>query len=194
MLSGIVVPRPIAWISSVSQAGVLNLAPFSCYTYVCSKPPMIGVNIGLRAGERKDTSRNIAESGEFVVNIGDDTMIEKIHQSADEFPPEVSEVELLGLNTTNSAEIGTPRLADVPISMECRLHSVQEFGQTRAEFIVGEVVMFHIRSDLYKNGKVETTSLRPVARIGGPNYATLGEIITMEPISRTPQMVTNFVS
>ena len=68
---------------------------------------MIGVNIGLRAGERKDTSRNIAESGEFVVNIGDDTMIEKIHQSADEFPPEVSEVELLGLNTTNSAEIGT---------------------------------------------------------------------------------------
>ncbi len=194
LLSGIVVPRPIAWISSVSQAGVLNLAPFSCYTYVCSKPPMIGVNIGLRAGERKDTSRNIAESGEFVVNIGDDTMIEKIHQSADEFPPEVSEVELLGLNTTNSAEIGTPRLADVPISMECRLHSVQEFGQTRAEFIVGEVVMFHIRSDLYKNGKVETTSLRPVARIGGPNYATLGEIITMEPISRTPQMVTNFVS
>ena len=155
---------------------------------------MIGINIGLRAGERKDTSRNIAESGEFVVNIGDDTMIEKIHQSADEFPPEVSEVELLGLNTTNSAEIGTPRLADVPISMECRLHSVQEFGQTRAEFIVGEVVMFHIRSDLYKNGKVETTSLRPVARIGGPNYATLGEIITMEPISRTPQMVTNFVS
>ena len=87
LLSGVVVPRPIAWITTQSEAGLVNLAPFSCYTYVCSKPPMVGINIGRRAGQRKDTSRNIVAHGEFVVNIGDETMVEAVHRSADEYPP-----------------------------------------------------------------------------------------------------------
>ncbi len=189
LLSGLVVPRPIAWISTRSDQGVVNLAPFSCYTFVCSKPPMVGINIGRRAGQRKDTSRNIHECGEFVLNIGDATLVDAIHRSADEYGPEVSEAELLGLALAPSESIGTPRLAGVPAALECRLHSVQEFGETRAEFIVGEVLIFHFRAGLCINGRVDTASLNPLARLGGPNYAGLGEMITMKPVSRTPQMV-----
>jgi flavin reductase (DIM6/NTAB) family NADH-FMN oxidoreductase RutF len=190
LLSGIVVPRPIAWISTQSAAGLVNLAPFSCYTYVCSKPPMVGINIGRRAGQRKDTSRNIVERGEFVVNIGDETMVEAIHRSADEYGPDVSETELLGLELAASEVIATPRLAAVPVAMECRLHSVQEFGETRAEFIVGEVLVFHFREGICERGKVDTATLRPLARLGGPNYAGLGKTVTMAAVGRTPQMVT----
>lgn len=189
LLSGFVVPRPIAWISTRSEQGVVNLAPFSCYTFVCSKPPMVGINIGRIAGQRKDTSRNIHECGEFVVNIGDATMVEAIHHSAEEYGPEVSEADLLGLALAPSESIATPRLAVVPAALECRLHSVQEFGETQAEFIVGEVLVFHFRPGLCINGKVDTASLNPLARLGGPNYAGLGEMITMKPVSRTPQMV-----
>lgn len=189
LLSGLVVPRPIAWISTRSEQGVVNLAPFSCYTFVSSKPPMVGINIGRRAGQRKDTSRNIHECGEFVVNIGDATMVKAIHRSADEYGREVSEAELLGLALVPSESIATPRLASVPAALECRLHSVQEFGETQAEFIVGEVLVFHFRPGLCINGRVDTASLNPLARLGGPHYAGLGEIITMQPVSRTPQMV-----
>ena len=110
---------------------------------------------GRRAGQRKDTSRNIVAHGEFVVNIGDETMVEAVHRSADEYPPEVSETQLLGLELAPSELIATPRLAAVPVAMECRLHSVQEFGETRAEFIVGEVLVFHFRDGICKGGKVE---------------------------------------
>jgi flavin reductase (DIM6/NTAB) family NADH-FMN oxidoreductase RutF len=189
LLSGLVVPRPIAWITTQSTAGLVNLAPFSCYTYVCSKPPMVGINIGRRAGQRKDTCRNILERGEFVVNIGDETMVQAIHRSADEYASDVSEVEQLGLELAASQAIATPRLAAVPAAMECRLHSVQEFGETRAEFVIGEVLVFHFRAGLCVAGKVDTAALRPLARLGGPTYAGLGETITMAAVARTPQMV-----
>ena len=91
LMSGIIVPRPIAWISSVNAHGVVNLAPFSCYTFVSNQPPMIGVNIGRKAGQRKDTGRNIMENGHFVVNIADETLLDPLHESAQEHPPEVSE-------------------------------------------------------------------------------------------------------
>src|SRR5690349_942033 len=97
LLSGLVVPRPIAWISTRDAGGLVNLAPFSCYTFVCSKPPMVGVNIGRRDGELKDTARNIRDMKEFVVNIGDASMLEMIHRSADEYEPHEGEAQLLGL-------------------------------------------------------------------------------------------------
>ncbi len=189
LMSGIIVPRPIAWISSINAHGVVNLAPFSCYTFVSNQPPMIGVNIGRKAGERKDTGRNIMENGHFVVNIADETLLDPLHESAQEHPPEVSEAELLGLDVLPGAVIPTPRLAAAPISLECRLHSVTPFGNTGAEFFVGEVVMFHIREGLMQDGKIDTVKLRPICRIGGPNYASLGEIITKRGIAQTAKSV-----
>ena len=189
LMSGIIVPRPIAWITSVSPNGGVNLAPFSCYTFVSNQPPMIGVNIGRKAGERKDTGRNIMENGHFVVNIADETLLDPLHESAQEHPPEISEAELLGLDVLPGAAIATPRLAAAPISLECRLHSVTPFGNTGAEFFVGEVVMFHIRDGLMQDGKIDTGLLRPICRIGGPNYASLGPIVTKRGIAQTAKSV-----
>ncbi|CAG9179815.1 MULTISPECIES: flavin reductase family protein [Cupriavidus] len=191
LMSGVVVPRPIAWITTVSDDGVVNLAPFSCFTFVSNKPPLIGVNIGRKAGVRKDTGANIHASGEYVINIGDATQLEAIHLSSVEHPPEVSETDVLGLATAPSRIIRTPRLADVPVSMECRLERIIEFGDTGAEFVVGEVLVFHLRDGLYRDGKVDTRELNPVCRIGGPNYASLGDIVTLRAVGQTEKSVLN---
>lgn len=189
LLTGIVVPRPIAWVTTLIPGGGVNLAPFSAFTFVSNKPPMLGINVGRKAGVLKDTGNNIHASGEFVVNIPDESMIEPVHLSAVEHPPEVSEAELLGLAVAPSTAIRTPRLAQAPISMECRLHRAVAFGDTGSEFMVGEVLAFHIRDGLCVNGKIDTARLRPICRLGGPNYATLGEIVSMQPIAQTAKNV-----
>lgn len=189
LMTGMVVPRPIAWISSVSEVGAVNLAPFSCYTIVSNKPPMVGVNIGRKAGVRKDTAVNIHKSGEFVVNIGDEALLQPVHLSAVEHPPEVSEADLLGLQVLPADVVKAPRIAAAPISLECRLHSITPYGSTGAEFFVGEIVMFHVREGLLKEGKIDTAQLRPICRLGGPNYATLGDIVTLSSIGQTPKSI-----
>ncbi len=189
LMSGIVVPRPIAWITTLSAQGVVNLAPFSCFTFVSNKPPLLGVNIGRKAGRLKDTGAHIHERGEYVVNIGHGGQLHAIHESSAEHAPDVSEAELLGLATVPSGHIAVPRLADAPVSMECRLERVIPFGLTGAEFFVGEVLAFHVRSDLLQAGKIDTRALDPVCRIGGPNYATLGEIITLRGMAQTAKNV-----
>ncbi|ARP80045.1 flavin reductase [Bordetella genomosp. 8] len=189
LLSGIVVPRPIAWISSLGSHGKVNLAPFSCFTFVSNAPPLLGINIGRKAGERKDTARNILAQRHFVVNIADETLLDALHDSAEEHPPEISEAELLGLDTVPGVAIDTPRLAAAPISMECRFHSVTPYGDTGAEFFVGEVLVFHVRDGLARDCKIDTEALRPVCRIGGPNYASLGPIVSKRVIRQTPKSV-----
>jgi flavin reductase (DIM6/NTAB) family NADH-FMN oxidoreductase RutF len=189
LISGVVVPRPIAWVTTLSEAGVVNLAPFSCFTFVSNKPPLLGINIGRKAGRRKDTGANIHALGEFVINIGDSSQMAQIHESSAEHPPEVSEVDVLGLATAACETTRVPRLRDVPVSMECRLERVIAFGDTGAEFVVGEILVFHIREGLLHNGKVDTRALDPVCRIGGPNYATLGKVVTMRPVEQTDKTV-----
>ncbi|GAA5051356.1 flavin reductase family protein [Nocardia callitridis] len=189
LMTGVVVPRPIAWVLTESVDGIGNLAPFSCFTFVSNKPPMIGINIGRKAGNRKDTGRNIHETREYVVHIPDEGWIEAVHRSAVEYPAGVSEIEVLGLSTIESDHVGVPRLRDAPIALECRICSSTEYGSTGAEFVVGEILAFHIRDELYRDGKIDTSALRPIARIGGPNYAALGKISRMIPIGQTPKSV-----
>lgn len=191
LMTGIVVPRPIAWITTRSESGVINVAPFSCYTIVSNKPPMIGVNIGRKAGVRKDTGKNIYDSKEFVVNIASEDLLLPLHQSAIEYDSDVSEVEVLGLETLPTHTINVPRLKAVPVSMECRLHSITPYGETGAEFYVGEVMAIHVRDTLIHDGKIETTDLRPICRLGGPNYAEMGKVITMQRIHQTEKTVMN---
>jgi flavin reductase (DIM6/NTAB) family NADH-FMN oxidoreductase RutF len=185
LMTGIIVPRPIAWITTLSEQGVVNLAPFSCFTFVSNKPPMVGINIGRKAGVRKDTGSNIHALGEFVVHVADENLLEPMHLSAIEHPANVSEAELLGLQTEQSDLVRVPRLSAAPVSMECVLRQVIPFGDTGAEFYVGEVLKFHIRDVLYENGKIDTGKLKPVCRLGGPNYSKLGEIVHMSPIGQT---------
>ncbi|TFZ06147.1 flavin reductase family protein [Ramlibacter henchirensis] len=189
LLTGIIVPRPIAWVCTRSEAGVLNIAPFSAFTFVSNKPPMIGVNIGRKAGVMKDTGNNILSRREYVVHIADEALLHPLHESAEEHPPEVSEVELLGLDTIASDFIDVPRLAAPPVAMECRLHQSIAFGATGSEFMVGEVLAFHIREGLARDFKIDTLALNPVCRLGGPNYATLGRIVTLRAVSQTGKTI-----
>ncbi len=189
LLTGVVVPRPIAWVVTRSAGGVLNLAPFSAFTFVSSKPPMLGINIGRKAGVRKDTARNILDTREYVVHIAHGALTAEVHASAVEHPPEVSEVDLLRLQTAPSMHLAVPRLVVPPVAMECRLHSVTPYGQTGAEFFVGEVLCWHLRDGLLKKGKVDSVELDPLCRLGGPNYATLGPVQRLEPIGQTPKTV-----
>lgn len=189
LLVGAVVPRPIAWVTTRNAAGGVNLAPFSAFTYVSVKPPMLGINCGTKDGTLKDTGVNIHRSGEFVVHIADETLVEPLHASAVEYPPEVSEVERLGLETLPSVDVGTPRLACAPIAMECRFHSATPYGDTGSEFIVGEVLRFHVRDGLAEAGKIDSAKLRPLARLGGPVYAKLGEFLRLAPVAQTPKAV-----
>ena len=185
LITGIEVPRPIAWVSTLSSRGVVNLAPFSAFTFVSPKPPMLAISVGRKADVYKDTAHNILSTEEFVVHIADSTLMNAVHESSVEFPADVSEIEELGLETLASERIRPPRVARAPIAMECRFRQCIEFGETRSRLIVGEVVLFHIRDDLLRAGKIATEALDPIARIAGPNYARLGEIYTLKPVFQT---------
>jgi flavin reductase (DIM6/NTAB) family NADH-FMN oxidoreductase RutF len=185
LLTGIVVPRPVAWVTTLSAAGTVNLAPFSAFTFVSPKPPMLAISVGRKASVYKDTARNILATEEFVVHIADQPLLEPLHQSSIEHPPEVSEVEALGLATHPSVHVKPPRLSAAPIAMECKLRHCIEFGETRSRLLVGEIVLFHFRDGLLNNGKIESKDLNPVCRLGGPRYATLGDIVTMQPVAQT---------
>ncbi|PJE32271.1 Flavin reductase like domain protein [Pseudooceanicola marinus] len=185
LLSGIVVPRPIAWVSSLNASGNVNLAPYSTFTFVAPKPPMVGFSAGRKGSVYKDTVHNIMSRETYVVHIADRSLMEPLHESAEEVGPEVSEAEMLGLGTCASDCIEVPRLAAAPIAMECRLRQVLEFGDTRSRFIVGEVLRFHIRDGLVTDGKIDSAELDPICRLAGPNYATLGEIRTLRAMKQT---------
>lgn len=187
LMTGVVVPRPIAWVTSVSLSGIVNLAPFSHFTFVAPKPPMVAISIGRKGDVYKDTARNILATEEFVVHIATAAQVESVHTSAVEFPPETSEVDVLGLATLPCLEIKPPRLADAPIAMECRLRHCMELGETRSRLIIGEVSVLHFADGIMKDGKIDTRTLDPLCRLAGPNYAALGEIMTMKSVHQTPK-------
>jgi flavin reductase (DIM6/NTAB) family NADH-FMN oxidoreductase RutF len=185
LITGIVVPRPIAWVTTLSPGGTVNLAPFSFFTCVSPKPPLLAISVGHKAGVYKDTARNILAREEYVIHIADFSHLEALHHTSTEYPPDISEVEAAGLATLPSDEVEVPRLRDAPVAMECRFHNCIEFGDTRNRLIVGEVVVFHFRDGLVRDGKVATHELDPIARLSGPTYARLGEVLTMAVLHRT---------
>jgi flavin reductase (DIM6/NTAB) family NADH-FMN oxidoreductase RutF len=184
LMIGVVVPRPIAWITTLSPGGVVNLAPLSAFTFVAPEPPMVAISVGTRGGRMKDTARNVMCGEAFVVNIASEELLAEVHASSFEYGEEESEVAMLGLETLPSIKVAPPRIARSPIHLECELRQVLEFGRSRNRFIVGEVVMVHIDPAVHEGIKVDTAALRPLARLAGPHYAGLGEIQTVRPATR----------
>jgi len=179
LMTGIIVPRPIAWITSLSANGTVNLAPFSAYGLVTHQPPMLMVSIGKRRGRRKDTGSNIVARREFVVNVARYEDAEALQQSSADFAYGESETELLGLQTVQSVVVGVPRLAKAAAAMECRLREKLEYPDVDSIILLSEVVSFHVRDDIIRDGRIATQKLDPLARIAGPNYAGLGRFISM---------------
>lgn len=184
LLCGVVAPRPVAWITTIDESGVVNAAPFSSYNYVAHSPPMLAVNIGARGQTLKDTARNIERSGEFVVNIATVETLDLMHQTSAEYPPGCSEIEALGLELLPGQWVRVPRIARSPVHIECRLHTKLALGPINTLYI-GQAVGFHLGKTVFDGRQVDTVKLNPVARLGGPYYAALGDIFE-RPVLQSP--------
>lgn len=186
LLTSVVVPRPIAWVSSVGADGSSNLAPFSFFNGVSGSPPTVMFSVGQRRGSPKDTLRNVQETGEFVVNFVDETLAEAMNLTAGEWPYETDEFELAGLETVAAVDVRPPRVAAALAAMEARVTQIVPVEGTPSTMVVGRVVRFHLREGLLRpNGQADAALLRPLARLGGTEYATLGRIFSMErPVAR----------
>lgn len=167
LLTNLVVPRPIAWVTSQSQSGVINLAPFSFFNAVGSDPLYVIISIGRRDdGELKDTANNIEFSREFVVNLVTEELFDAMNISAADFPAEQSELEAAHLHTAPSVRIKTPRVAQAQASLECKLFSAQPLGANT--LFIGEVVMFHVADHLI-GPRLHVNNFAPIGRLGSPS-------------------------
>lgn len=181
LLIGSVLPRPIAFVSSQSPEGALNLAPFSFFTAVCSDPPTILFCPMVRGsdGGKKDTLRNIEATGEFVVNVVSEEIVTAMNATAGEFPYGVSEFAEAGLTPVPSVVVKPPRVLESPLSLECRLQQlipVGPGGVGSGTVVLGTVLRFHLRADLYQSGRIDTSRLKPVARLAGSAYCPVRDV------------------
>lgn len=183
LVVGMISPRPIAWVSTVGEDGTFNLAPFSFYGGVCSKPPMLCVSIARRRkGEKKDTIRNIEYTKDFVVNVVDDTLAAAMNQTSADYPANVSEFKEVGLTPLASDKVRSPRVAECPISMECKVVHILELGKVpnAGSLVVGEIVRAHVKDALIQNGTIDPSRLKPVARLGADLYCHIGHVFEMK--------------
>jgi flavin reductase (DIM6/NTAB) family NADH-FMN oxidoreductase RutF len=176
LLNSLVVPRPIAWVSTLSEWGVANIAPHSYFTVLAPNPPTVCFS---SSGE-KDTVRNVRFTGDFVVNVVGEALAEAMNLTAADFPPDESEFLAAGLTAAPSSLVRAPRLAEAPAAMECRLVQVLEVGRTPNHVVIGEVVRFHIAASVWREGRVDMTGLRPVGRLAGSGYSYTRELFRME--------------
>jgi flavin reductase (DIM6/NTAB) family NADH-FMN oxidoreductase RutF len=182
LLIGAVLPRPIAFVSSLNEQGKVNAAPFSFFTVVSTDPPMLAFVCSRKSnGERKDTVVNIEREKEFVIHVVSEEIVEKVNNTSIEFPHEVSEVEEVGFSLLPSEVVKVPRIAESRIQMECRLEQIVPFGNS--EMVVGRVVQFHVDDELYENGRINTEKLKPVGRLAGLYYGKVGEMFAMPRLS-----------
>ncbi len=176
LMIGSIVPRPIALVSTVSHDGIRNLAPFSFFTGISSKPTLICFCPGPRpAGSaRKDTLENISRTKEFVVNIVSEEIAEAMNLTAGEYPPDVDEFAIAGLTAIPSDLVRPPRVAESHVNMECRLYLSLEFSELPGggNLIIGEVLRFHVDDRVVENFKIDPDQLRAVGRMGGPTGYT----------------------
>ena len=180
LLISSLVPRPIALISTVGASGILNAAPFSMFMGVSSNPPMLAVSVASRKGVDKDTTRNIKETKDFVVNVVDEALAEKMNLSSADLPPDDSEFDYAGLTSVESVRIRSPRIAEAPISMECRLVQSITLGRSPNELMIGEIVLFHVEESIIQDGVVDVKRLHPVGRLGESLYCHVRDIFEMK--------------
>jgi flavin reductase (DIM6/NTAB) family NADH-FMN oxidoreductase RutF len=145
LLIGLVAPRPIAWVTSMDEEGRINAAPFSSYNYLCTDPPIVGMGVTNRAGDKwtpKDTARNIRRTGEYVINVVTEDLLEKMNICATDFPAGVNELEMAGLTTAPSSVVKVPRIAEAHAALECKEFTTMEIGRSR--IILGQVVAMYV--------------------------------------------------
>ena len=176
-LISVVVPRPIAFVSTRGRHG-FNVAPFSYFAPITSRPPLLGISIAARDGGPKDTLRNVRDSGDFVINIVPEALAERMVVASGDWPAGSDEFEIAGLTPVPAERVTSPRVAECPVHLECRLF--QEIALGDATFVVGRLELAHIDDDLLVNGRVDPRRLRALGRLGGNQYATLGDVLEID--------------
>ena len=175
LMIGSIVPRPIAFVSTKSADGILNLAPFSYFNGVCSNPPTIMFAPARRGydGLTKDTLNNIQDTNEFVVNIVSEDFVKPMVACATDYEKDVDEFEISNLTPADSLKVAPPLVKESKVSFECQLNTIVEIGKAEpgAGFVViGTIVMFHVDDKVYKDGRIDLKELNPVGRIAGNSY------------------------
>ena len=183
VLTSFVLPRPIAWVTTLGPTGVVNAAPFSFFNVFCEDPPlcMFASNLG-PDGLIKDTAANIQRNGEFVVNMADEPLARAMHESSGDFPPEIGEPDYLGLKMAPSTKIAVPRLADAPFAMECKTWKTIDVNGDRL-LIMGEGIHFHIRDELWDHDamRVHMDRYHPIGRMFADRYCRTDDRMVFPP-------------
>jgi flavin reductase (DIM6/NTAB) family NADH-FMN oxidoreductase RutF len=183
-LVGVVTPRPIAWVTSLDREGRVNLAPFSFYNTFGGDPPVVIFSPNRRpGGGKKDTLRNIEETGEFVINAAVAELAEEVNLSSTGLPPGESEVELTRLSTVPSLKVKPPRIQESPIHLECKLLQILQIGASTksANLIIGQILLMHIADHILDDrGRIDPRKLRAIGRLGGPYYSNTDEPFEMK--------------
>ncbi|WP_028785142.1 flavin reductase family protein [Thalassobacillus devorans] len=185
LLIGSVLPRPIAFVSTIDEKGNVNLAPFSFFTGICADPMLICFAPMLRGtdGEKKDTLRNIEATKEFVINVVSEDFAEQMNNTAIEYRHGTDEFEAVGLTKSASASVKPPRVKESRVHLECELHELLHFGNEpgAGSLVIGKVKVVQIQDDLYENGRIDTEKLNPIGRLAGQNYTkAIAETFTLE--------------
>lgn len=173
LVTSAVVPRPIAWVSTVGENKVFNLAPFSSFVTIGLKPALVCLHITWRKDrQKKDTLRNIEFSRDFVVGVVTEDLVEAMNRTCYEYPRDVSEFKECGLTPVKSSLVKAPLIAESPINMECRVLQIMEFGEcpTGGHVIIAEVVAMHVKDELWDGERIDANKLKAVARLGGDLY------------------------
>jgi flavin reductase (DIM6/NTAB) family NADH-FMN oxidoreductase RutF len=189
LLISAVVPRPIAWVSSLSASGQSNLAPFSFFNAVCAKPPLLAFAPGMRSpkqsgtaagesdGEPKDTLRNIRETGEFVINVVTYELAEAMNLTSGDYDASISEFDVAKVASAASRLVRPRRVAESPVSFECKLHQILDFNPDPegGSLVIGEIVSIHVDERHLKEGRLDRNSLDLIGRMGGMQYTRTTE-------------------
>jgi len=176
LMIGSIVPRPIAFVSTMNAEGHRNLAPFSFFNAICANPPLVCFSPVFKAGDKaepKDTLRNIRETSEFVINIVSEDFAEPMNVTSGEYPPDVDEFVVAGFTAKPSVKVKASRVAESRIHMECELRQIVTLSEKPlgGSLVIGEVLLFHIDDEIIDGYRIDPDKLRAIGRMGGPTYA-----------------------
>jgi len=180
-----ILPRPIAWTSTLNEDGSANLAPFSFFTGVSSDPPTCLICVARRRrqpdGSRppKDTWRNIERTGEYVIHVVNDALAQQMNATSRDVPYGTDEFLATGLTKAASDRVAPPRIEEAPIAMECRLDRIVEVGRAGTAVIIGEILLWHVRDELIVGGRLDLGRLDAIGRMGGPSYARTRDLFEL---------------
>ena len=183
LLIGSVIPRPIAFVTSISEEGIVNGAPFSYFNVVNSNPPLVSISINREGGELKDTAKNILSKKEFVVHLVNSDNVRAINETSARLPYNTSEIEKANLTLVDSTNVLVPGIKESKVKFECSLverFEIKDGDIVVSDLVIGRVIGYHFDEDIIDNYRTDPVKLDPISRLAGSNYSMLGEIFSLK--------------